>query len=136
MSSISAVALPGVSAHKRESVSVPHCGHRSQPLRGYLEWRRGSKDVRCLGREGFLRGAVDFRAVGLGGEGAGAIFARKSVAERKRSRGHSVKTYAADKDKDKALAPLKPESPTGQFLNYIIESEPQLFLSAMDKQLE
>lgn len=50
-----------------------------------------------------------------------------------------MKTYAkssGDKDQSASLAPLKPDSPAGQFLNYILESEPQLFASAMDKQLD
>ena len=32
-------------------------------------------------------------------------------------------------------APLAPESSTGQFLNYILASEPQLFEDAMTEQL-
>eukprot|EP00240_Pyramimonas_obovata_P002074 CAMPEP_0118922570 /NCGR_PEP_ID=MMETSP1169-20130426/1450_1 /TAXON_ID=36882 /ORGANISM="Pyramimonas obovata, Strain CCMP722" /LENGTH=445 /DNA_ID=CAMNT_0006863465 /DNA_START=140 /DNA_END=1477 /DNA_ORIENTATION=+ len=132
MSSVSTFALPGVTAHNKRDPSAPQSRYRpSWPLKGYLEWKRGRKDVRCLGREGFMRGAVDFRAVGMGGEGT---VSRKSVAERRKLRERCVRTYA--KDKDNSLAPLKPESPTGEFLNYIIESEPQLFASAMDKQLE
>lgn len=49
-----------------------------------------------------------------------------------------MKTQAAAGDQEAAgsLAPLQPESPAGQFLNYILESEPQLFSSAVDKQLD
>jgi len=38
-------------------------------------------------------------------------------------------------DNDFSLAPLKPDSPAGEFINYILTAEPQLFNSAVDEQL-
>eukprot|EP00238_Polyblepharides_amylifera_P007005 CAMPEP_0196574708 /NCGR_PEP_ID=MMETSP1081-20130531/4361_1 /TAXON_ID=36882 /ORGANISM="Pyramimonas amylifera, Strain CCMP720" /LENGTH=421 /DNA_ID=CAMNT_0041892805 /DNA_START=128 /DNA_END=1393 /DNA_ORIENTATION=- len=48
---------------------------------------------------------------------------------------HLGVTCASGDGEEKSLAPLKPESPAGEFLNYILSSEPQLFSSAVDEQL-
>mmetsp|Transcript_23849 Transcript_23849/g.28813 ORF Transcript_23849/g.28813 Transcript_23849/m.28813 type:complete len:437 (+) Transcript_23849:158-1468(+) len=60
-----------------------------------------------------------------------ALFATRRAPASSRSRG----LYRISAEENKNLAPLQPESPAGEFLNYIINEEPQLFQSAVEEQL-
>ncbi|KAL2653462.1 hypothetical protein R1flu_021590 [Riccia fluitans] len=59
-----------------------------------------------------------------------------SPSPRRSLRGLNVRAEAVNGDESKSIAPLEPESATGQFLVSVLKSHPHLFSAAAEQQLE